>query len=221
MKYIDPTGMAYDDYFNFQGKYLGTDNSATDNVRVIDEGQYNLNKEPDGSIDPIMGTSMSMLHSQSGITTDASLTIYGHYDPTGLKLTSAQPGQFSSGGGMEVKTKNGILSNIDVDVAGFDRSGVADHSSEIKNIFVHENKHVTDYKTWGLITYNATPQAIIEQRAIMTQMGDPTFSQMRPAMQNAVRAYGEKFGMSFDMKPPISVLPTTPITVKSIEIKLK
>jgi hypothetical protein len=100
--------MWYDDYFNRDGVYLGTDNSSTDNVRIINEGQYNLNKGSDGSIDPAIGTSMSMLHSQSGISTDASLAIYEHYNPTGLALTNAQPGQFSIGGGMEVKTKNGI-----------------------------------------------------------------------------------------------------------------
>jgi hypothetical protein len=55
----------------------------------------------------------------------------------------------------------------------------------------------------------------------MTQMADPTFSQMRPVMQNAVRTYGEKFGMSFDMKLPATLLPAIPVTVKPIERKFK
>jgi RHS repeat-associated protein len=215
MRYIDPTGMFYDDYFSYQGKYLGTDNSATDYVRVVDEGQYNLNKEADGSIDPIIGTSMSKLHSQSGVSTDVSLAIFEYYNPTGLSLKNVDLGPKSDGGEMVVRAKNGVLaSHIDADIKGFINSKVSDHSSEIKNIFVHENKHITDFKNMGAKLYYSTPMAILEQRAVITQMADPTFQQMRPFMQNAVKSYGIRFGMSFDMKVSTRLNTPAPVSIK-------
>jgi hypothetical protein len=48
-------------------------------------------------------------------------------------------------------------------------------------------------------------------------MADPTFSQMKPVMQNAVRSYGEKFGMSFDMKLPTRLSPVTPVAPRPIK----
>lgn len=210
---IEAKGYEYpDDYFNENGKYLGTDNSETDNIRIMNEGQWNLNKEEDGTIDPMIGTGMSTLHSQSNINTGASLSIFQHYNSTGLKLINGDSG--SEGGGMEINTINGKLSHIIVDIAGFKRSRVTDHSFEIRNIFVHENKHVTDFKAWGLTTYNSIPRAIIEQRAIMTQIKDPTFNLMRPVMQREVRRYGERYGMLFNIQSPTPLLKTPSVSAK-------
>jgi RHS repeat-associated protein len=41
LRYIDPTGMFYDDYFNRQGTYLGTDNDPNSfKVRIIDDNSW-------------------------------------------------------------------------------------------------------------------------------------------------------------------------------------
>jgi RHS repeat-associated protein len=50
IKRIDPTGMFYDDYFNQQGKYLGTDNDLnSDKVRVMDNTTWEANRSGDGT----------------------------------------------------------------------------------------------------------------------------------------------------------------------------
>lgn len=41
IKHIDPTGMSYDDYYNYNGDYLGTDNRNTDNIRIISTQDFN------------------------------------------------------------------------------------------------------------------------------------------------------------------------------------
>lgn len=41
IKFIDPTGMFYDDYYNYKGEYLGTDNKITDNIRIISTKDFN------------------------------------------------------------------------------------------------------------------------------------------------------------------------------------
>ena len=148
MKFIDPDGKRIDDYFDFKGKYLGTDNAVTDFIRIMDENQWNMLSE-NGVINPELGTHIGQLHSEASLSKSASLSIYEHYNPTGLSLADAKLGQFGEGTGMEVKFKDGKLSNLDVDIEGFSRSGIADHFSEVKNLFIHENKHVTDFKEWG------------------------------------------------------------------------
>lgn len=41
LKYIDPTGMFYDDYFDENTQFLGSDTQSTDNVRVISRKSWN------------------------------------------------------------------------------------------------------------------------------------------------------------------------------------
>ena len=88
MKRIDPNGMLFDDYFNRKGQYLGTDNSKTDYIRIIDQEQWDINKEKDGTIDPTIGEKISTPHSQSGVSADATISIYKHYNPTNVEVES-------------------------------------------------------------------------------------------------------------------------------------
>ena len=42
IRFIDPDGMApTDDYYNKKGKFLGSDNSSTNNIRIVDEKVFN------------------------------------------------------------------------------------------------------------------------------------------------------------------------------------
>ncbi len=45
LKFVDPSGYLIDDYFSFTGKYLYTDNAITHNIRIVDEGTFNLMNE--------------------------------------------------------------------------------------------------------------------------------------------------------------------------------
>lgn len=60
VKLVDPDGKEIDDYFSKLGKYLGSDNATTDNVRIISEDVWNgLHKDPMGRIDKNVGYVLS------------------------------------------------------------------------------------------------------------------------------------------------------------------
>ena len=81
---VDPNGE--DEYFNEFGMYLGTDNSKTNNVRMIKQDDWNLFMNIDDNnnenIDPSVGTMFGSLISESDATTfsdEAILGVYQHY----------------------------------------------------------------------------------------------------------------------------------------------
>jgi RHS repeat-associated protein len=190
MKYIDPTGMFYDDYFNQQGKYLGTDNSSTDYVRVMDDSQWSLNSNGDGTIDQEIGVSVGTLHSESNISTEASLEIYQHYNSTGMPLGNTAPGAFEEGStGMITQSLKGNPVRVDVDVAGFKNAKFSDHSNEIKNVFVHEGQHVGDMKVMGYNLKDSPSHEMGEARAIQTQMSHPTYSGTGSGFKVGINGY--------------------------------
>jgi hypothetical protein len=74
------------------------------------------------------------------------------------------------------------------------KANISDHFNEIKNLFSHEKQHVDDIKA-GLNT--SLGKAQMEQRAVKTQMSDPTYSKTRNSFQNFVIGYGQKYGLKF------------------------
>ena len=73
---VDPDGMRIDDYFNRLGEFLGSDDAETDNVRIISQKKWDdnksVNKDDSETIDHKVGVENSDLHSESGISDDAS-----------------------------------------------------------------------------------------------------------------------------------------------------
>jgi hypothetical protein len=60
VKLVDPNGREIDDYFSKSGKYLGSDNATTNNVRIMSEDIWNgLQKDPMGRIDKNVGYVLS------------------------------------------------------------------------------------------------------------------------------------------------------------------
>jgi len=190
VKYIDPTGMFYDDYFNQWGKYLGTDNSSTDYVRVMDDSQWSMHSNGDGTIDPEIGVLAGVLHSGSDISTEASLEIYQHYNSTGMPLANTVRGAFKNGStGMITQSIKGNPIRVDVDVAGFKEAKFSDHSNEIKNFFVHEGQHVGDMKVMGYNLKDSPSHEMGEARAIQTQMSHPTYSGTGSGFKVGINGY--------------------------------
>jgi hypothetical protein len=87
IRLVDPEGQEIDDYFSYDGKYLGSDDARTDNVRIIDESLWN-NISHDGMIEHSNGNDNSQLFSDahSKMTEEAQLKVYQHYNPTKCKL---------------------------------------------------------------------------------------------------------------------------------------
>ncbi len=87
---VDPDGLS--DYFAEDGTYLGSDNSDMDDVRVMSQEVWNRYSTEDDqgvrSIDEGVGINGSKLASESGLSNDAQLGIYEHYNPTDLDLVA-------------------------------------------------------------------------------------------------------------------------------------
>lgn len=195
---IDPTGMLYDDYFNRQGQYLGTDNSKTDYIRIVDQEEWNQYKKSDGNIDPIVGKEIGALHSQSGISADATLSIYEHYNPTNVKL-ELNNNISNMSYSIEYTKKNGefkllsekMLLNAETAIS----YNYADKISDIQNSFIHESKHYMDRINWGLGKYINTSHTLRELRAIEVQYNDPSWMKTSEAFKNNVKAYANKLNI--------------------------
>jgi hypothetical protein len=160
--------MWYDDYFNRDGVYLGTDNSTSEQVRVMDQGAWEANKSGDGTIDHDTGVANSSLHSKSGIAEKASINIYKHYNTQNRRLI-ADKGEYL----MQNKVAsigNEIIDNyIKVDLKNLSKDGVADQINDIISSFVHENTHGDDFNNWGISKMEKMSKETMETRALSAQ----------------------------------------------------
>jgi len=184
MRFIDPDGMAPDDYFNKAGKYLGSNNAKTYNVRVIDQNTWDTNKSVQNgkeTIDNKIGNQSSQKFSEAKLDTKSALKVYQHYNPTDLTLKAVEnkypDGRLAGGMSFTLKTSGEKLISkyINVCVQGNYQTGISDHANEITNTFVHEGQHYQDFKTLGVSKYRSTAVPLLEQRAISTQMNHPSF----------------------------------------------
>jgi hypothetical protein len=210
----DPNGQIPDDYFNKQGKYLGSDNAPTDNVRIIDQVKWDENKtvneEGKATIDNQVGTANSQKFSESNLDNKTNLKVYQHYNTSDLKL-SVRENKFVNGklaGGMafglETSGNKLISKTLSISVLGNKINKVADHANEIKNIIVHELQHYSDFKTLGVAKYLATSTPVLEQRAIYTQINDPSYAPLSDAFKRSIAAYGKM--NDFDPTKPMTPL---------------
>ena len=198
VKLIDPDGEEIDDYFSRSGQYLGSDNSKTDNVRIISESTWNgLSKTIDGKIDHWIGYVLSSdfaTETRNGMSTEAQLAVYNHYNPTNYNLIDLNSGSGSWG----MRTTQQAHSNpvIKIRLEG-NSTGleVCNHSNEIRNLFSHEKAHIDQCQQIGFDQYKQLPLCQQEFFAISSQMADPTWNKTRQEYQNALLKYGEKFGL--------------------------
>jgi RHS repeat-associated protein len=199
LKYIDPTGMEIDDYFDLEGNYLGSDNAKTDNVRIIDRATWDANKmvneDASESIHHKTGNIESVALSESDMNTQQQLSVYQHYNPTDLPLQASNddPG---NKWGMSFSRKEGKLS-INIRLEGNKNNKVSDNANEIINLFSHEKQHYSDFKTMGANAFISWSENSREQSAIKTQMQHPSWGKTRPSFQSGMKRYGERYGMTF------------------------
>ncbi len=201
LKFVDPDGMRIDDYFNNNGEYLGTDNAETDKVKVIDQNVWDDNKQvsADGieSIDHATGAANSTLHSESGLSTEASLNVYSHYNSTDLPLLENDKA---------VMTFTGRSIKINIEGNNrpktSDRIVIADDANIIKSAFSHEGQHYMDYKTLGREAYLDLPRSQREGRAYNTQMSDPSWQKVPQGLRDAIKSTAtERYKILFRIEP--------------------
>ncbi len=181
IRFIDPNGTVPDDYFNESGVFLGSDEAKTDNVRVINQMTWDANKTMENhveSIDHVTGAKLSEAHSETDISEQASLKIYDHYNMTDLPL-KASSGASPLQRGMAFSPTDPNNAHIKIRLEGNKNAQHSDHANEITNMFVHENKHYSDYKEMGRFDFKHTPTAIHEINASNAAIEHPSFTNTR------------------------------------------
>ena len=203
VKYIDPTGEEFDDYFNNKGKYLGSDNAATDNVRIIPQENWDRLKIIDAqgkeTIDHEDGFYASVSFSEAsngGMSEKAQLRVYQHYNPTKEKLTK-HPKDSPEKRGMTTRgLSNNKIQVIQIRLKG-NSSGIkiADHANEIRCLFAHEKGHVDMFYDLGFEKYKNTPLSERERYAIQSEVRSPYWNLVRPEYRLGADKYAREFGI--------------------------
>ena len=188
VKLVDPDGREIDDYFSYTGKYLGSDNAKTDNIRIIEESQWDK-LSVNGTIEHTLGrdNSKSFSSAQSKMSEDEQLEVYRHYNPTKCELFSTSSSSHPGNSGMVTVTKN-KRSRIGVYLKdNFKGIAVADHAFEIVNMFVHEKQHVINAaKNPHMANYED------EASAFDAQVHHDSWIHCRPEYKHAVTNYARK-----------------------------
>ena len=200
VKFIDPTGMLVDDYFNVNGDYLGKDEATTDNVKITSQESWDASKtvNSDGTetIDHATGSQTSVDNSDANLSTNAELSVYDYYNPTNLPLVDAPAGTFKPGEtGMSFQNDQTKAVDIAVDTKGLKDVKISDHSNEIQNLFVHEKGHFDDFTQKGATNFNNSSARDRERIAIPIQMKDDTFLKMRKGVQDVIKQNAKDVGL--------------------------
>ena len=197
--FIDPDGMETDDYFTKNGKYLGSDDAKTHNVRIIDENIWNsLEKDDLGQVDHDDANLMSHIFSQSSniMSTDAQLNVYQYYNETGANLY-AMPNETKNSRKGGMATMVGFKNNqtnvyIRVKLLGNINLKICDNADEIISCFVHEKDHINKAKIMGYHKYSQyqkTNLYNLENSAVNSQKQHPSWGGTRELFKEWVNNY--------------------------------
>jgi len=198
VKLVDPDGREIDDYFTESGRFLGSDNAKTDNVRIISETTWNgLSKTIDGKIDHWVGYALSSdfaTETRNGMSTDAQLAVYNHYNPTDYNLVELNSEKDSWGMRTTQQKYNDPLIKIRLygNSIGLE---VCNHSNEIRNLFFHEKGHIDQCQSIGFNKYRQISTNRQEVYAVKAQMTDQTWILTRQEYQAGFIKYGAKHGL--------------------------
>ncbi len=176
---VDPDGRLIDDYFNYDGKYLGSDNASTDLVRIIRQDIWDTLKEVDNINDKALQGS-SVLFSKARMSDESVLEVYGHYNMTGEKIippnekTKVMTTHITFSTNEETQAITGIK-EIAISIGiKYRTSGLFDNRNNIISSFEHEYGHVCGARQSPQEYYD-TPEYLQELSAIWTQRSTDTF----------------------------------------------
>ena len=198
LKLVDPDGMEIDDYFSFDGKYLGSDNAITHDVRIISEDIWNgIQKDPVGQIEYAIGHVLSIdfsSASNSGMSIESQLKVYEHYNPTNFSLENLDNGGKSWG----MRTTQSNLTDPVIKIRLLGNSlGIkaCNNAEEIKNLFDHEKGHINQCQMLGFSSYSQLTKNEQEQYAVKSQMNSPSWGKTSQSFKDSFIDYGKKHGL--------------------------
>ena len=213
MKLVDPDGREIDDYFSKSGKYLGSDDASTRNVRIIDEKLWNsLDKDEKGHVQHDLANSISTSFSQASsqsMSESEQLSVYQHYNITEYNIKTAldnekgssNPGMItiSSTSGNDVVVIKCIAIKLQENRT-INRTGVAlcDNAYEIISCFVHERNHIRralkmGYRAWRGANNTFKGKRDIEASAIKSQREHSSWQGCSTFFKEGIDNYEKKF----------------------------
>ena len=215
VKLVDPNGREIDDYFSKSGKYLGSDNATTNNVRIMSEDIWNgLQKDPMGRIDKNVGYVLSTdfaTASQKEMSEESQLLVYQHYNPTEYKVEAAPShekkskysGMITKIGCEDKKTDKAYVTHLYIKLEenrtpNSHGESLCDNADEIVNSFVHERDHIIrglkmGYSMWAQMNSTKEGKKNIEKSAILSQRNHQSWNGCRMGFKIGVDNYEKKF----------------------------
>ena len=214
---IDPDGRKIDDYFTKDGKYLGTDDAKTDNVRIIDESEWNKQSSVMGTmIIHDVGNDLSESPTDAEVSENAQMNIYNYYNPTDLTLLKDNSGDYNMTFRVEIieSIVNGNIvstsssaKEIGINVKRNYVSGYINNAADIKSLFEHEATHYNDFKSFPekYLEIRETNNNRLELRAITNQLNQGYYKYCSDNFKKGIMTYSEEFGgilKKFNALPP-------------------
>ncbi len=202
IKYIDENGKLFDDYFNYAGKYLGSDGTTSANIRIVSDDIWQEYATDQLSILTNVFT-RSVLFSQALITYEAAFNVIEHYNYTNVTaIINNGTGRFDMRSNIEYfeyEDDNGNVVGADVKGIKLEvnsnymkNSGLYDNFYNIISSFEHENKHITDAKTSPFVNIKRSISEK-ELRAIEFQRISPTYIKTTSRYKEKVNKYEQNF----------------------------
>ena len=180
IRIIDPNGE--DEYFNEFGLYLGTDNSKTNNIRMITQNDWNLFKNTDAGnneiIDPTFGNILGSLLSESDATIfsdEAILGVFQYYgftesfDIKTVRDATSYQKSFGIGTNEFNMAYDNESGNVFIPITEIRKKRLYDNFYNIRNCFSHEKGHQLDKQT------PLTHKREREINAIIHQISSPSW----------------------------------------------
>ena len=213
MKLVDPDGKEIDDYFSKDGKYLGSDNALTHNVRIISEDNWeSLYKDESGRVchDDAYVLSYSFSEASShGMSEKAQLSVYQHYNLTGYSIEPLpEEDAHPQGRGMStlITTEDGdkaMVEHLYVKLGAnrmpnINGEALCDNADEIVSCFVHERNHIRraikmGYRKWLMLSKTRSGRKNIEESAIKSQKEHSSWEGCREYFKKGVEEYDKEF----------------------------
>ena len=210
-------GRKIDDYFTKDGKYLGTDDAKTDNVRIIDESEWKKQSSVMGTmIIHDVGNDLSESPTDAEVSENAQMNIYNYYNPTDLTLLKDNSGDYNMTFRVEIieSIVNGNIvstsssaKEIGINVKRNYVSGYINNAADIKSLFEHEATHYNDFKSFPekYLEIRETNNNRLELRAITNQLNQGYYKYCSDNFKKGIMTYSEEFGgilKKFNALPP-------------------
>jgi len=194
VKLVDPNGEEIGDYFNQNGKYLGTDCVDDGKIHIIQDNDWENLKENiswegnDGTrvISQSIGEIISDNPSSLNLSDDAIQKIVGHYNTTGLKLNRGNDGALNTefNGNEESYTEK-----LTINIEKWKNNKSLDNYYDIKSSFDNEKGHIKQCKEIGIEKFNSLTPYQQEKYAVDYQKSQPAFSRTSDKYKKRVDTY--------------------------------